>query len=76
VNDALLLTAIAAATVLATGVGALPVIALGASRARAAQGVLSGLAAGSRGGCRDRRPARARAAARRCLGDSRASRSC
>ncbi len=45
-NDALLLTAIAAATVLATGVGALPVIALGASRARAAQGLLSGLAAG------------------------------
>lgn len=44
--DALLLTAIAAATVLATGIGALPVIALGAARARAAQGVLSGLAAG------------------------------
>jgi len=40
------LTAIAAATVLATGIGALPVIALGAARARAAQGVLSGLAAG------------------------------
>ncbi len=45
-SDALLLTVIAAATVLATGVGALPVIALGASRARAAQGVLSGIAAG------------------------------
>jgi ZIP family zinc transporter len=46
VNDALLLTALAAGTALATGVGALPVIALGALRARAAQGVLSGLAAG------------------------------
>jgi ZIP family zinc transporter len=46
VNDALLLTAIAAATVLATGIGALPVIALGASRARAAQGLLNGFAAG------------------------------
>ena len=45
-NDALLLTAIAAATVLATGIGALPVIALGVARARAAQGVLSGFAAG------------------------------
>jgi ZIP family zinc transporter len=45
-NDALLLTAIAAATALATGVGALPVVALGGRRARAAQGVLSGLAAG------------------------------
>lgn len=45
-NDALLLTAIAAATVLATGIGALPVIVLGPTRARAAQGVLSGLAAG------------------------------
>lgn len=45
-NDALLLTAIAAATVLATGIGALPVIALGASRARAAQGLLNGFAAG------------------------------
>ena len=45
-SDALLLTAIATATVLATGVGALPVIALGVARARAAQGVLSGLAAG------------------------------
>jgi zinc transporter, ZIP family len=45
-SDALLLAAIAAATVLATGIGALPVIALGASRARGAQGVLSGLAAG------------------------------
>ncbi|MDX6676496.1 MAG: zinc transporter, family [Solirubrobacteraceae bacterium] len=45
-NDALLLTALAAGTVLATGVGALPVIALGELRARAAQGVLSGLAAG------------------------------
>jgi ZIP family zinc transporter len=46
VNDALLLTALAAATALATGIGALPVLALGALRARAAQGVLSGLAAG------------------------------
>ena len=45
-NDALLLTAIASATVLATGLGALPVIALGDERARAAQGVLAGLAAG------------------------------
>ena len=45
-NDALLLTALATATVLATGIGALPVIALGNERARAAQGVLSGLAAG------------------------------
>ncbi len=49
VSDALLLTAIAAATVLATGLGALPVIALGAARARAAQGTLSGLAAGVMG---------------------------
>ncbi len=45
-SDALLLTALAAATALATGLGALPVIALGRHRARAAQGVLSGLAAG------------------------------
>jgi ZIP family zinc transporter len=45
-SDALLLTAIAAATALATGLGALPVIALGRHRATAAQGVLSGLAAG------------------------------
>ena len=45
-NDAILLTAIAAGTALATGVGALPVIALGGERARAAQGVLSGFAAG------------------------------
>ena len=45
-SDALLLTAFAAATVLATGIGALPVITLGVSHARAAQGVLSGLAAG------------------------------
>ena len=45
-NDALLLTALAAATALATGFGAPPVIALGEHRARAAQGVLSGLAAG------------------------------
>ncbi|MFP5362983.1 MAG: ZIP family metal transporter [Thermoleophilia bacterium] len=45
-SDALLLATIATATVLATGVGALPVIALGAARARAAQGLLSGLAAG------------------------------
>ena len=45
-NDALLLTAIATGTALATGIGALPVIALGEQRARAAQGVLSGFAAG------------------------------
>jgi ZIP family zinc transporter len=45
-SDALLLTAIAAGTALATGVGALPVLALGGERARAAQGVLAGLAAG------------------------------
>ena len=45
-NDALALTAIAAGTALATGLGALPVIALGAHRARSAQGALSGLAAG------------------------------
>jgi zinc transporter, ZIP family len=46
VNDALLLTAIAAGTALATGLGALPVLALGAHRARAAQGMLNGIAAG------------------------------
>jgi ZIP family zinc transporter len=46
VSDALLLTAIAVATVLATGLGALPVIALGSERARAYQGLLSGVAAG------------------------------
>jgi ZIP family zinc transporter len=46
VNDALLLTAIAAGTALATGLGALPVLALGAHRARAAQGMLNGVAAG------------------------------
>ena len=46
VNDALLLTALAVATALATGLGALPVIALGERRARALQGALSGLAAG------------------------------
>ena len=45
-SDALLLTAIAVATALATGLGALPVIALGAARARSAQGVLNGVAAG------------------------------
>jgi zinc transporter, ZIP family len=45
-SDGLLLTAIALATVLATGIGALPVIALGAHRARAAQGMLNGFAAG------------------------------
>lgn len=45
-TDALLLTAIAAGTALATGLGALPVLALGGERARAAQGVLSGFAAG------------------------------
>jgi ZIP family zinc transporter len=46
VHDALLLTAIAAGTALATGLGALPVIALGHDRARSLQGALSGLAAG------------------------------
>jgi zinc transporter, ZIP family len=46
VNEALLLLAIALATALATGLGALPVIALGDRSARPAQGVLSGLAAG------------------------------
>jgi ZIP family zinc transporter len=46
VNDALLLTAIASGTALATGLGALPVIAIGGERARAWQGMLSGLAAG------------------------------
>lgn len=45
-SDALLLTVIALATVLATGIGALPVIALGAHRARPAQGMLNGFAAG------------------------------
>ena len=45
-KDAILLTAIATGTAVATGLGALPVLALGAARARAAQGVLSGLAAG------------------------------
>ncbi len=45
-HDALLLTAIACATVLATGLGALPVIALGAGRAQSAHGMLSALAAG------------------------------
>ena len=45
-DDALVLTAIAAGTALATGIGALPVLALGAARARGAQGVLSGVAAG------------------------------
>ena len=45
-NDAVLLTVIAAGTALATGVGALPVIAIGGDRARAAQGVLNGFAAG------------------------------
>ena len=45
-SDALALIAIASLTVLATGIGALPVMALGASRARATQGLLSGLAAG------------------------------
>lgn len=45
-SDALLLTLIAAGTALATGLGALPVIALGDERARGAQGVLSGVAAG------------------------------
>jgi zinc transporter, ZIP family len=46
VSDALVLIVIAAGTALATGLGALPVLALGGERARAAQGVLSGLAAG------------------------------
>ena len=45
-NDAVELTLIASVTVLATGLGALPVIALGERRARAFQGALSGLAAG------------------------------
>ncbi len=45
-NDTILLIAIATGTALATGLGALPVIALGEGRARAAQGVLSGFAAG------------------------------
>lgn len=45
-NEALLLLAIAVATALATGLGALPVIALGDRSARPAHGVLSGLAAG------------------------------
>lgn len=45
-SDALLLIVIATGTALATGLGALPVLALGGERARAAQGVLSGLAAG------------------------------
>jgi ZIP family zinc transporter len=46
VSDPLLLTVIAASTALATGLGALPVMALGHARTRAAQGVLNGLAAG------------------------------
>jgi ZIP family zinc transporter len=46
VSDAVLLTLIAAGTALATGIGALPVIALGGERARALQGALSGFAAG------------------------------
>ncbi len=45
-NDALVLLAIATGTALATGLGALPVLALGAHRARAAQGMLNGIAAG------------------------------
>ena len=45
-NDAIVLASIATATALATGVGALPVIALGARRASLAQGTLSGFAAG------------------------------
>ena len=45
-NEALELTLIATATALATGLGALPVIALGERRARALQGALNGLAAG------------------------------
>ena len=45
-SDALLLTVIAIATVLATGAGALPVIALGAHRAQNARGMLNGFAAG------------------------------
>lgn len=45
-SDALVLAALAFATALATGVGALPVLALGRERARAWRGALSGLAAG------------------------------
>jgi zinc transporter ZupT len=45
-DDALVLTAIAAATALATGLGALPVLALGGERVRSTQGLLSGVAAG------------------------------
>ena len=45
-NDAIVLASIATGTALATGVGALPVIALGAKRAALAQGTLSGFAAG------------------------------
>ena len=45
-NDALTLTAIATGTALATGLGALPVIALGGERTRGAQGLLTGVAAG------------------------------
>lgn len=45
-DDALVLTLIAAGTALATGLGALPVIWLGRERARAWQGLLSGFAAG------------------------------
>ena len=45
-NDAVFLTLIATGTALATGLGALPVIAIGGDRARAAQGVLNGFAAG------------------------------
>jgi ZIP family zinc transporter len=46
VSDVLLLAALATGTVLATGLGALPVFALGGDRARRWQGSLSGLAAG------------------------------
>ena len=46
VPDILLLALVATATVLATGVGALPVVVLGKARARGAQGLLSGFAAG------------------------------
>ncbi len=45
-SDAILLTLIAAGTAFATGLGALPVIALGGERAHALQGALSGFAAG------------------------------
>jgi ZIP family zinc transporter len=45
-DDAVLLSVLAGGTALATGIGALPVIALGAGRSQAARGALSGFAAG------------------------------